>query len=76
MGVFGSFMNLIDSARKQIDELINEACEKARTAGKLPGGAPLSGSVEIPRETAHGDYAATHAMAAAKELKLASLAIH
>ena len=64
-------MNMIDCAKKQIDELINEACEKARTAGILPGGAPLSGSVEIPRETSHGDYAATHAMTAAKELKLA-----
>ena len=64
-------MNMIENARKQIDELINKACEKARTAGELPGGAPLSGAVEIPRETAHGDFAATHAMAAAKELRLA-----
>jgi len=64
-------ISMIDNARKQIDELINEACEKARAAGKLPAGAPLSGSVEIPRETSHGDYAATHALAAAKELKLA-----
>jgi len=64
-------MNMIDKAKGQIDELINSACQKAREAGKLPGGAKLSGAVEIPRETAHGDYAATHAMAAAKELKLA-----
>jgi len=64
-------MNMIDNAKKQIDMLINKACEEARAAGKLPGGAPLSGSVEIPREASHGDYAATHAMAAAKELKLA-----
>jgi len=64
-------MNMIENARNQIDELINNACEKARAAGRLPGGAPLSGSVEIPRETSHGDYAATHALTAAKELKLA-----
>jgi len=64
-------MNLIENAKNQIDELINTACEKARTAGILPDGAPLSGSIEIPRETTHGDYAATHAMAAAKQLKLA-----
>ena len=64
-------MNLIENAKTQIDELINEACKKARAAGVLPDGAPLSGAVEIPRESTHGDFAATHAMAAAKELKLA-----
>jgi len=64
-------MNLVENAKNQIDQLINEACIKARTAGILPDGAKLSGSVEIPRESSHGDYAATHAMAAAKELKLA-----
>jgi len=64
-------MNLVESAKKQIDELINIACNKARSAGVLPEGASLLGSVEIPREASHGDYAATHAMAAAKELKLA-----
>ena len=69
-------MNLVEDAKKQIDEIINKACREARAngklpAGKLPGGEPLAGSVEIPREAAHGDYAATHAMAAAKELKSA-----
>jgi len=64
-------VNLIEDAKNQIDKLINTACEKARLSGELPEGAPLSGTVEIPRETSHGDFAATHAMAAAKELKLA-----
>jgi len=64
-------MNMIENAKKQIDEIINKASIKARAAGNLPGDAPLSGSVEIPREAAHGDFAATHAMSAAKELKLA-----
>ena len=63
-------MNLVESAKNQIDELINNACSKARTLGVLPDGAPLLGTVEIPRDITHGDYAATHAMAAAKELKL------
>jgi len=66
---------MIDNARNQIDELINKACEKARVSGKLPGSAPLAGSVEIPRDTSHGDFAATHAMAAAKELRLAPVII-
>jgi len=61
---------MIENAKTQIDELINNACEKARTAEKLPGGGPLSGAAEIPREAANGDYAATHALAAAKELKM------
>jgi arginyl-tRNA synthetase len=30
-----------------------------------------NGGVEIPREAANGDYAATHAMAAAREMKMA-----
>jgi len=63
-------LNLIENAKTQIDELINKACEKARSSGELPEGAPLSGSIEIPRDPSHGDYAATHAMSAAKELKL------
>ena len=37
----------------------------------MPGGAPISGVVEIPRDAFHGDFAATHAMTAAKEMKLA-----
>ena len=64
-------INPIDDTKKQIDEIINAARDGACSAGKLPGGAPLSGAVEIPRETLHGDYAATHAMSAARELKLA-----
>jgi len=64
-------MNTVDNAKKQIDKLINEASNKARQTGKLPDGGPLSGMVEIPREVTHGDFAATHAMVAAKELKMA-----
>ena len=71
-------MNLIESAKKQIDELINDAYDKARAAGKLPDSVcgstetpGIAGAVEIPREVTHGDFAATHAMAAAKDLKMA-----
>ena len=64
-------MNMVDLAKVQIDGLINEACLRARAAGVLPLGEPLSGAVEIPREAAHGDFASTHALAAAKELKMA-----
>ena len=62
--------SMVENAKTQINEMLNSACEKARAAGKLPGGGPLVGAIEIPREASHGDYAATHAMAAAKVLKL------
>jgi len=64
-------MNLVENAKMQIDELINNACGMACAAGTLPEGAVLAGSVEIPRDTSHGDFAATHAMTAAKSLKMA-----
>ena len=63
-------MNIIEITKTQIDELINKACEKARSIEVLPKGEPLSGTVEIPRDASHGDYASTHAMAAARELKM------
>ena len=65
------YLNLIDMAKTLIEELIAKAYDKARLACTLPEVDVLSGSVEIPREAAHGDFAATHAMAAAKELKMA-----
>lgn len=37
----------------------------------LPSGGTLSGNVEIPRDTTNGDYAATHALAAARDMKMA-----
>ena len=63
--------NLIDMAKEQIDQLLKSAYDKAVQAGQLPGGCELKGSVEIPRDTANGDYAATYAMAAAKQLHMA-----
>jgi len=63
-------MNLIESAKKQIVDLLNAACEQARLSGKLPAGGELRGSIEVPRDPSHGDYAATHAMSMAKEMRL------
>lgn len=64
-------MNLIENAKLQVNRLILDAYEKAAQAGALPAGAELSGIVEIPKDTANGDYAANHAMAAARALKTA-----
>ena len=62
-------VNLIDSAKTQIDGLISAAYAKAAQQGALPSGGILNGAVEIPRDANNGDLAATHAMTAAKELK-------
>jgi len=58
-------MNLIQEAKDSIDALLKAACVKAAAAGTLPEGE-LSGLVEIPKDTQNGDFAANHAMAAAR----------
>lgn len=62
--------NMIDAAKTQIDELMWAAYKRASDSGELPSGCELKGGVEIPRDTANGDYAATHAMAAARDMKM------
>lgn len=64
-------MNYIDIAKSQIDSVINKAVQTAAEKGLIPSGDKLNGVVEIPRDTANGDYAATHAMAGAKTLRMA-----
>ena len=64
-------MNLIEQAKRQIDALLQQAYESAAAAGQLPGGAELNGIVEIPKDSANGDYAANHAMTAARALRCA-----
>ena len=46
-------MNLIENAKKQIDELLAGAYEKAAAQGLLPEGAVLTGRVDIPKEPRH-----------------------
>lgn len=62
--------NLIEKAKLQIDTLIKDAYDKAVEKGELPEGAVMSGTVEIPKDKAMGDYACSYAMAAAKSMKL------
>ena len=68
-------MNYIDTAKTQIDRIIQDACAAAAQKGLLPSAGPLSGSVEIPRDLSHGDYAANHAMAAARVMHMSPAAI-
>ena len=63
-------MNMIQKAKEQVTELVNAAYLKAAEAGELPAGLTLNGSVEIPKDTANGDYAANFAMASAKLMRM------
>ena len=63
--------NLIQKAKDSINDIISAACAKAAEAGQFPEGTTLSGSVEIPKDTANGDYAANHAMTGARALRMA-----
>ena len=66
---------MIQAARAQVAELTQAAYERAAAAGVLTGGAEVKATVEIPKDTAHGDYASSFAMAGAKALHMAPRAI-
>ena len=63
--------NMIQAARQQVSALTQAAYEKAAGAGLLPAGAEVKATIEIPKDTAHGDYASSFAMAGAKALHMA-----
>ena len=63
--------NMIQAARQQVDQLTRAAYERAAAAGLLPAGAEVKATIEIPKDTAHGDYASSFAMAGAKALHMA-----
>ena len=63
--------NMIENAKEQINEILAAAYLKAAEKGELPAGAELKGTVEIPKDTANGDYAANHAMTGARALRMA-----
>ena len=62
-------MNMIQSAKDQVLALTTAAYQKASAAGLLPEGVTVTPSVEIPKDTANGDYTTTFCLAAAKALK-------
>ena len=63
--------NLVEEAKKQIDALLRRSLERAAEKGELPSGAALSGTVEVPKDANNGDFAANHAMAGARALRMA-----
>ncbi len=66
---------MIKAARQQVAQLTQQAYEKAAAAGLLPAGVQVNATIEIPKDTAHGDYASSFAMAGAKALHMAPRAI-
>ena len=63
--------NLVEQAKNQINRLLAESLDRAAAKGELPSGAALSGTVEVPKDTGNGDFAANHAMAGARALHMA-----
>ena len=65
-------MNFIALAKEETTKLIRSAYALCTEDGSLPAGdGELAFPVEIPKDTAHGDYTSTFPMAAAKKLHLA-----
>ena len=63
-------MNMIESAKAQVRQLTVAAYGKAAAAGLLPAGITAEPAVEIPKDTANGDYTTTFCLAAAKAMKM------
>ena len=61
-------MNMIQSAKDQVLALTMTAYEAAAAEGLLPADVAVKPSVEIPKDTANGDYTTTFCLAAAKAL--------
>ena len=62
-------MNMIQSAKEQVLQLTLGALSKAVSEGLLPE-VSVKPSVEIPKDTANGDYTTTFCLAAAKAMRM------
>ena len=62
-------MNMIQNAKDQVLDLTVAAYGKAAAQGLLPEDVQTIPAVEIPKDTANGDYTTTFCLAAAKALK-------
>ena len=63
-------MNMIESAKEQVRQLTQRAYRACVEAGTLSGGIETVPAVEIPKDTANGDYTTTFCLAAAKAMKM------
>lgn len=58
--------NVVETIKKQIDDVVKNALEKAFASGELPRFEVGDVTVEIPREKEHGDFSTNIAMQATK----------
>ena len=63
-------MNMIESAKEQVRQLTQDAYRACVAAGTLPGGIETIPAVEIPKDTANGDYTTTFCLAAARAMRM------
>ena len=63
-------MNMVESAKEQVRQLTQDAYRACVAAGTLPGGIETIPAVEIPKDTANGDYTTTFCLAAAKAMRM------
>lgn len=63
-------MNYNLLAREEVGRLVEAAAVKAAADGALPAAENIAYIVEIPRETAHGDWSTNYALAAAKPMRM------
>jgi arginyl-tRNA synthetase len=62
-------MNMIQHAKDQVARLTRDAYAAAAAEGLLPEGVETPVAVEIPKDTANGDYTTTFCLAAAKAMR-------
>lgn len=58
--------NVVETIKKQIDDVVKNALEKAFESGELPRFEVGDITIEIPREKEHGDFSTNIAMQATK----------
>ena len=64
--------NMIQNAKDQAAALAMAAYKAAAADGTLPEAEVKTAPVEIPKDTANGDYTTTFCLAAAKAMKTVS----
>lgn len=64
-------ISVFEEARQQLCGIIGNAFKAAAEAGELPGEAPADFVVEVPADTARGDFATNAAMVNARAMRAA-----